>query len=99
VSIFNRYYIDDPIEEEEDLEFFLFSLLSPGGVLTEQVGDSLPVNNVHSLRENGFQRVVNYEEVSMMHFNGIRWNGRKMKSFQIQISLTFVTASVRIFGR
>lgn len=56
------YYIDDPIEEEEDLEFFLFSLLSPGGVLTEQVGDSLPVNNVHSLRENGFQRVVNYEE-------------------------------------
>lgn len=78
----NRYYIEyvaDPLEDDNDFELLLFSLLSPDGIFTAQVGDAPSLNTAEAgnsdmkgrfdfsngLRENGFLRIVNYEEVCL----------------------------------
>jgi hypothetical protein len=74
---FSSYYVGNTKEGEDDFEMFLSSLLLPDGVLAAQVGDAVSLNTaatgnpdmkgrfafVNSLRENGFLKIDDYEEV------------------------------------
>jgi len=75
-DIYYIEYVADPLEDDNDFELLLFSLLSPDGIFTAQVGDAPSLNTAEAgnsdmkgrfdfsngLRENGFLRIVNYEE-------------------------------------
>lgn len=72
------YYVADMEEEEdeEDFALFLFDLLDSDGILTTQVGDAPTLKTaaqgnpniqdrfdfIDNLQENGFVRIVDYEE-------------------------------------
>ena len=68
---------DDDDDEEDAFTFFLFELLDSDGIFTTQVGDAPTLRTaaqgnpniqdrfdfIDSLQENGFVRIVDYEEV------------------------------------
>jgi len=85
-DIYYIEYVADPLKDDNAFELLLFSLLSPAGIFTAQVGVAPSLNTAEAgnsnmkgrfdffngLRENGFPRIVNYEEVCLNQYTEVR---------------------------
>ena len=102
----NRYYIEyvaDPLKDDNAFELLLFSLLSPDGIFTAQVGDAPSLNTAEAgnsnmkgrfdffngLRENGFPRIINYEEVCLNQYTEVR-GGRIVLKYLTPVSAHYL---------
>lgn len=73
--------LEDDDDDEDEFAMFLFELLDSDGIFTTQVGDAPTLRTaaqgnpniqdrfdfIDSLQKNGFVRIVDYEEVSIMY--------------------------------